>query len=490
MKFDYAWTLAGKPCDKTPAPPPGKRTPVLPHPPAWRALFRQTGKGILHAMLAVFRAGRRQHLAFGEHAAQAFPTSPPSQNGTTAAGHTRRHRTRHALEIYGLGSAYRTVRAGLLAGGSEIGWDFSNGSSRPVAAQEGSLDTQAGDAMPPIRWQSHETLRCQEGGNPLLVRAIDSSAVQDAAGNGIELCHERWVARLGRGDDRVLQRPVGTQRAGLVFAREIRREPRDKPGLFRILLHHPQNIGDVHIRMLVVPAIEVRHHGHGRIAKLRLARELRLGHIGHADDAAAPRPVEERLRPRRKLRPLHDEVRSATEIRDVLNLRRRLQAIGKPGAYGIGQRHMRHATRTEKALLPCEGAVDELIDDDEGAGRQVLAQRANRRDRDEIGYANALQHIDIGAVVNVRRRVNMARPVARHERNGQAADLAKMHIGRGLPPRRGNRLRALVFKPRQAVKPRAPDDPQHRFRHYRLPQVRPLHRAIRTAIARGFRNAR
>ena len=76
--------------------------------------------------------------------ARAFHTSPPSQNGTTAACRTRRHRTRHALEIYGLGSAYRTVRAGLSCGGrigpprpnrlgsacwgaSEIGSDFSNG---------------------------------------------------------------------------------------------------------------------------------------------------------------------------------------------------------------------------------------------------------------------------------------------------------------------------------------------------------------------------
>ena len=60
MKFDHAWTLAGKPRGETPAPSPGKRPPVLPRPPACRALFRQ-GKRI-------FRTGRRQHLAFGEHA--------------------------------------------------------------------------------------------------------------------------------------------------------------------------------------------------------------------------------------------------------------------------------------------------------------------------------------------------------------------------------------------------------------------------------------
>ena len=74
MKFAYAWTFAGEPRDETPAPPPGKPAPALPRLPACRALFRQTGtrifqtgKRIFRAMLAVFRTGRRQRLAFGDH---------------------------------------------------------------------------------------------------------------------------------------------------------------------------------------------------------------------------------------------------------------------------------------------------------------------------------------------------------------------------------------------------------------------------------------
>ena len=142
MKFAYAWTFAGERRGEPPAPPPGKRAPALPRLPACRALFRQTGKWIfqtgkriLRAMLALFRAGRRQPLAFGEHAVQAFQTSPPSQSGTTAAI------AQGTPWKYALGSVHRTVRTALpqpacfcLLGGSKIGSDFSNSGLRSNAA--------------------------------------------------------------------------------------------------------------------------------------------------------------------------------------------------------------------------------------------------------------------------------------------------------------------------------------------------------------------
>ena len=103
---------------------PENRTPALPRPPACRALFRQTGTRIFQQASAscapCLRSSAPDAASVSRLAnmslARAFHTSPPSQNGTTAGRHIRRRRTRHALETYGLGSAYRTVRAGLLAG--------------------------------------------------------------------------------------------------------------------------------------------------------------------------------------------------------------------------------------------------------------------------------------------------------------------------------------------------------------------------------------
>ena len=59
-----------------------KTNPGIAAPACVRALFRQTGKSILRAMLA---GGRRQHLAFGKHG---------SSPGAHLAAKTRRHNRR------------------------------------------------------------------------------------------------------------------------------------------------------------------------------------------------------------------------------------------------------------------------------------------------------------------------------------------------------------------------------------------------------------
>ncbi len=66
----------------------------------------------------------------------------------------------------------------------------------------------------------------------------------------------------------------------------------------------------------------------------------------------------------------------------------------------MGHRDVGDQPLTEKALLAREGAVNELVDHHEVTGRQVLAQRAAGRERQDIGDAGALQGIDVGPVVD------------------------------------------------------------------------------------------
>ena len=85
---------------------------------------------------------------------------------------------------------------------------------------------------------------------------------------------------------------------------------------------------------------------------------------------------------------------------------------------------MRDAAGAEERARPRMRAIDELIDQHEGAGRQLLLERTAGRERNEVGYAGALEHVDIGAVVDVARRKPMALIVARQEDDRQAGDLA------------------------------------------------------------------
>ena len=71
-------------------------------------------------------------------------------------------------------------------------------------------------------------------------------------------------------------------------------------------------------------------------------------------------------------------------------------------------RDVRHAAFAEERAFALVRAVDELIDQDEGAGRQVFLERAACRQRDQIGDAGAFEHVDIGAVVDVGGRMPMS----------------------------------------------------------------------------------
>ena len=160
-----------------------------------------------------------------------------------------------------------------------------------------------------------------------------------------------------------------------MLARERARQPRHQP--LRLLDVGMQNLdygGDIHLGMIGVPAVVVGDHGDGRVADLGLAGELGLRHVGHADDIAAPLPVKVRFGPGRELRALHDDVSAAARQADGLGLGRRLDCVGERRTDRIGERNVRDAPGSEKALLARERPVDELVDENEMARRVVCLQ--------------------------------------------------------------------------------------------------------------------
>src|SRR4029453_9027025 len=113
------------------------------------------------------------------------------------------------------------------------------------------------------------------------------------------------------------------------------------------------------------------------------------------------------------------------------------------------------------------GAVDELVDYDEMTGRQVLAQRAAGRQRQDIADAGTLQGIDVGAVVDRGRRMAMAAAMARHEHHVEAIEHAEQELVGGLAEWRGDAAPLGVLQARNLIDTAAAENSQHR--HQLLP---------------------
>jgi hypothetical protein len=95
------------------------------------------------------------------------------------------------------------------------------------------------------------------------------------------------------------------------------------------------DLGDVDLAVIRVPAVVIGDHGDGGVAKLRLAGELGLGHVGHPDHVAAPDlAVELRFREARELRPLHGEVGATVMHRDPGIRAAVMQAADRRGQVG------------------------------------------------------------------------------------------------------------------------------------------------------------
>ena len=119
----------------------------------------------------------------------------------------------------------------------------------------------------------------------------------------------------------------------------------------------------------------------------------------------------------------------------------------------------------EEASRPLDGAVDVLVDEDEGPRRQLILQRTDRAHRDEVGDPEPLHGVDIGAVVDVARREAMAAPVARQEGDAGVADAAGADRVRRLAPRALDALLGEILDAGEVVDPRAADDAEKGLGH-------------------------
>src|SRR5262249_61392396 len=110
-----------------------------------------------------------------------------------------------------------------------------------------------------------------------LKAALSPLGLEYAACHRIELLEERLVARFRRGNQRGVERAIGADRARLVLAGEIAREPgHQRLRLVSVGGKHSDDVLYGYRIVVGMPAIEVGDHGDGGVTELGLARELRF----------------------------------------------------------------------------------------------------------------------------------------------------------------------------------------------------------------------
>ena len=136
---------------------------------------------------------------------------------------------------------------------------------------------------------------------------------QHPPGDCFEAGEHLRIAPLGRSDQRVIEGRAGTLAGTARHAPTAAGTTRLTSAFARSALASstPTIMSTVTASWPGMPAIVIGDHRHRRVADLGLAGELRLGHVGHPDHVAVPRPVELALGKARELRSFHDHVGAA-----------------------------------------------------------------------------------------------------------------------------------------------------------------------------------
>ena len=77
--------------------------------------------------------------------------------------------------------------------------------------------------------------------------------------------------------------------------------------------------------------------------------------------------------------------------------------VRQAAACRVSHRDMCDQSIAEKGTIPCNSAIDVLIDQDKGAGREPFVERADRADRQDVGDTRPFECIDIGTVIDAVR---------------------------------------------------------------------------------------
>ena len=146
----------------------------------------------------------------------------------------------------------------------------------------------------------------------------------------------------------------------------------DFSGILRVFYQHRDNLIDRDRIVMGMPAVIVGDHGHGYVANLGFAGELRFLEIGHPDYVHAPAAVNIRLGFGGKLRPLHAQVRAPELLIYSCLATGGMHDFREFGADGVGKRDVRDNAVAEKSVDAMTSAIEKLVGENEVEGLMFL----------------------------------------------------------------------------------------------------------------------
>jgi len=220
-----------------------------------------------------------------------------------------------------------------------------------------------------------------------------------------------------------------------------------------------------HRLLLDLPAIVVRDHRQRGETDLRLAGELCLRQVRHADDIKAELAVRVRLRAGGEGRPIHANVGAAVVHAEAQRGAFLVQKRAKARRDRIAEGHMGHdATAEEGVMLAAAGAVEKLVRQHDVTRVILLLQAAHGRHGDDPAHVQAAQRPDVCPVVQLRGQDAVPFAMPRQENDAPPGKLARDELVTRRPEGRGDVEFLAVREPVEVVKAGAADDADGRGR--------------------------
>src|SRR5581483_245727 len=200
------------------------------------------------------------------------------------------------------------------------------------------------------------------------------------------------------GDDTVLER-VAASASRLRIGERERQIGNGLLRLFDVRAHHAQDLPDIDGADALMPAVVVRDQAQRGVAELGFTGESRFLHRGHADDVDTPRAIEIRFGAGRELRAFDTQIDAAVVDSRARRPTRLDQVTAEIGADRIGERDMADDPVAEEGRTSLVGVIDEVIDRDQIARRDMFLHAAGGADRNQAIDAKLLHPVDIRPIV-------------------------------------------------------------------------------------------